>query len=271
MLHGLITNIDYRAEWEDEAEAHIAKMSASIDAVTLTQMDPLYQQNNLRSSLPLTNDFIEPTQTAISQQQSALSQLPVDGDMILDSSDIDFNAQSEPFVQGRDNQLRHRAMRDWSWSLPVPAGDTEEAPRISEETGAVILDTVAQFSSAVFRSQADACGMATSVADYIVWLQNAPQGGNGMMNNDPIYMALLGTLDTRLRELCDVSQSSNKSALQELVAALEKIAQPGGTTAMRLATLEEDLSKQVQKRAEFFRTRYTPCALLKEQQARDSS
>ncbi|KAL9477692.1 hypothetical protein ACSS6W_007533 [Trichoderma asperelloides] len=78
-----------------------------------------------------------------------------------------------------------------------------------------------------------------------------------------------GTLETRLRELCDVSQSNNKSALEELVTALEEIAPPGRTTAMRLATLEEDLSKEVQERAEFFRTRYTPCALLKEQQARD--
>ncbi|KAM0485586.1 hypothetical protein ACHAPX_001574 [Trichoderma viride] len=246
-------------------------MSASIDAVTLTQMDPLYQQHNLRSSVSLTNGFIEPTQTAMSQQQSALNQLRADGDMILDGSNIDLNAQSEPFVQGRDNQLWHGAMRNWSWSLPVPAGDTDEAARVSEETGAVILDTVAQFSSAVFRSQADACGMATSVADYIAWLRNAPQGGNGMMHKDPIYMALLGTLETRLRELCDVSHSSNKSALQELVTALEKIVPPGGTTAMGLVTLEEDLSKQEQERAEFFRTRYTPCALLKEQQARDSS
>lgn len=111
--------------------------------------------------------------------------------------------------------------------------------------------------------------MATSDANYIAWLRNAPQSGNAIMNKDPIFMGLLGTLETRLRELCDVSQSNNKSALEGLVTALEEIAPPGRTTAMRLATLEEDLSKEVQERAEFFRTRYTPCALLKEQQARD--
>ncbi|EHK39353.1 hypothetical protein TRIATDRAFT_133358 [Trichoderma atroviride IMI 206040] len=254
----------------DEAEAHIAKMSASINAVALTDMDRLHQQHSLLSSVPLTNGFIEPLQTAMSQQQSGLSQFRVDGDMMLDSSDNGFNTRSEPFIQGGDSQLWHADMRNWPWSSPVPTRDTDEAARVSEETGAAILDTVAKFSSAVFRSQADACGMATSVADYIAWLRNAPQGGNGMTNKDPIYMALLGTLETRLRELCEVSQSSNRSALRELVTSLEVIAPPGRATAIRLATIEEDLNKEVQERADFFRTRYTPCALLKEQQARDS-
>ncbi|KAH8129723.1 hypothetical protein LI328DRAFT_162876 [Trichoderma asperelloides] len=192
-------------------------MSASINVVTLTLIDPLHQQHNLFLVVPLTNGSIKPSQTATSQKQSALSQFR-------------------------------------SWSPSVPIRDTDEVVNVSEETGAAILDTVTRFSSAVFRGQADACGMATSDANYIAWLRNAPQSG---------------TLETRLRELCDVSQSNNKSALEELVTALEEIAPPGRTTAMRLATLEEDLSKEVQERAEFFRTRYTPCALLKEQQARD--
>ncbi|KAK1255531.1 hypothetical protein MKX08_009526 [Trichoderma sp. CBMAI-0020] len=207
----------------------------------------------------------------MTQQQSALSQFQVDGDIILDSSDNGFNTRSEPFIQGGDSQLWHGAIRNWPWSPPVPTRDTDKAAGVGEGTGAAIVGTVAKFSSAVFRSQADACGMATSVADYIAWLRNAPQGGNGMMSKDPIYMALLGTLETRLRELCEVSQSSNRSALRELITSLEGIAPPDRATAMRLATIEEDLDKEIQERAEFFRTRYTPCALLKEQQARDSS
>jgi hypothetical protein len=137
---------------------------------------------------------------------------------------------------------------------------------IGEETGAAILGPVTSFASAMFRGRAEASVMASVVADYISWLRKAPPGG-GVPSpaESPVYLGMLETLETRLRELCDMSRSSSNNALRELVAALEAIAPPGGAMATRLASLEGDIQKEARERAEVFRSRYNPCALLSEQ------
>ncbi|KAI1878290.1 uncharacterized protein JN550_000472 [Neoarthrinium moseri] len=136
---------------------------------------------------------------------------------------------------------------------------------INEETGAAILGPVISFSSTVLRSQAEASVMGSLIADYIAWLRKVPPGGGGSVNEGPHYVGILETLETRVRELCDSSQSKSNSALRELITALEGIAPPGGAMATRLASLDEELQDQARERAEFFRSRYNICALLTEQ------
>lgn len=137
---------------------------------------------------------------------------------------------------------------------------------IDEATGAAILEPVTKFSSAIFQTQAETLVMASVVADYIAWLRKAPPGGGiPTVTESPVYLGMLDNLETRLRELCEMSQSRSSGALKELVAALGAIAPPGGTMAERLGSLEDDLQKEAQQRAEVFRSRYNPCALLSEQ------
>lgn len=123
-----------------------------------------------------------------------------------------------------------------------------------------------KFSWAIFRTQAETMVMASVVADYIAWLRKAPPGGGiPTATESPVYLGMLDNLEIRLRELCEKCQSSTAGALRELVTDLEALAPTGGAMAARLSSLEEDLQKEVQERAEVFRSRYNPCALISEQ------
>lgn len=177
---------------------------------------------------------------------------------------------------GADNGLPLFPMDDYMNIDPTNAHfyaqDGFDPPRgIDEKTGAAILDPVSKFSSAIFRTQAETLVMASVVADYIAWLRKAPPGGGiPSAAESPVYLGMLDNLEIRLRELCEMSQSRSTDALQELVAALQALAPPGGGMAARLGSLEEDLQKEAQQRAEVFRSRYNPCALLS-QQSRNTS
>ncbi|KAK2608281.1 hypothetical protein N8I77_006900 [Diaporthe amygdali] len=142
---------------------------------------------------------------------------------------------------------------------------------INENIGAAFIEPITRFSSAVFRSQAETSVMASVVAEYIAWLRKAPPGGGiPTARESPVYLGMLETLETRLQELCDMSKSRNVEALRELVAALEAIAPAGGAMAVRLASLEDDVEKEARERAEVFRSRYNPCALLSQQSGNTS-
>lgn len=196
-----------------------------------------------RQGLPSTGPESGERSQLLANQQTAgrdndLPLFPIDGYMNIDSSNFDFYPQD---------------------GLGLQRG-------IDEETGAAILEPVTRFSSAIFRTQAETLVMASVVADYIAWLRKAPPGGGiPTAKESPVYLGMLDNLEIRLRELCEMSQSRSTDALKELVAALGAMAPPGGTMAARLGSLEEDLQKEAQERAEVFRSRYNPCALLSQQ------
>ncbi|KAJ0108706.1 hypothetical protein J7T55_011196 [Diaporthe amygdali] len=206
--------------------------------------DLVYRQQSLETSGP---DSRGPPQVITTQQAPArecdLPSFPMDDGMNIDPSDIGFYPQDGLGFQ------------------------TE----INENIGAAFLEPITRFSSAVFRSQAETSVMASVVAEYIAWLRKAPPGG-GMptARESPVYLGMLETLETRLQELCDMSKSRSVVALRELVAALEALAPAGGAMAVRLASLEDDVEKEARERAEVFRSRYNPCALLSQQSGNTS-
>lgn len=171
------------------------------------------------------------------QRQATIAPFSVSEDMNIDPGSLDFYPQNG-FGCHRD---------------------------FDEETGAAILGPVTTFSSAVLRNQSEASVMGSLVADYIAWLRKVPPGGGAPINEGPHYVSILETLETRVRELCDMSQSRTSSALQELVISLEQIAPPGGAMAARLTSLEDELQKEAHEHSEVFRSRYNICALLTEQ------
>lgn len=176
-------------------------------------------------------------------RENGFSILPIDEFMNIDSSNLDFYP--------RNMFSPHRG--------------------IDEDTGAAILEPVTKFSSAIFRTQAETLVMASVVADYIAWLRKAPPGGGiPTATESPVYLGMLDNLEIRLRELCEMSQSRSTGALQELVAALGALAPTGGAMAARLGSLEENLQREAQERAEVFRSRYNPCALLSQQSSNTS-
>lgn len=172
---------------------------------------------------------------------------------------------------GAENEMPLFPMDEYMNVDPINANfypqDGSGPPKgIDEETGTAILDPVSKFSSAIFCTQAETLVMASVVADYIAWLRKAPPGGGiPSAAESPVYLGMLDNLEIRLRELCEMSQSRSTGALKELVANLQAVVPPGGAMAAKLGTLEEDLQKEAQQRAEVFRSRYNPCALLSEQ------
>lgn len=169
------------------------------------------------------------------------------------------NSTIAPFSVSEDTNIDPMNL-----DLYAPTGfDRHRA--IDEQTGAAILGPITTFSSAVLRNQAEASVMGSLIADYIAWLRKVPSGGGTPLNEGSHYVSILDTLETRVRELCEMNQSRSSSALRELITALEEIAPQGGAIATRLASLEGELKKETQERAASFRSRYNICALLTEQ------
>lgn len=248
---------------QDEAEAYITRLKASSDGTTPTSPFSCdfntSANSNAQAAPPSTVQYheqaLQPSSSGPREasQANASQRIPGEDDefpvfSINDYMNID---ALNPVVYPQDGFGPHR--------------------ELDEDTGAAILEPVKKFSSAIFRNQAETLVMASVVADYIAWLRKAPPGG-GIPNvsESPVYLGMLDNLEIRLRELCEVSQSRSTGALRELVSDLGAIAPPGGAMASGLGSLEEDLQKEARERAEVFRSRYNPCALLSEQ-ARNNS
>lgn len=269
------------AHLKDEAEAYIVRLKASSNCTTLTSPSANYLETP-----PDTITHNQPPQ--IVHASSEVHERPfgdsINAGNILDlsnnqqrvhSSGPGSREQSQPLNDlqppERQNGLSLFTLDEYmnieSTNLGFYPQDGFCPQRgIDEETGLAILEPVTKFSSAIFRTQAETTVMASVVADYIAWLRKAPPGGGiPTATESPVYLGMLDNLEIRLRELCEKSQSSNSGALHELVTDLEALAPPGGAMAARLGSLEDDLRKEAQERAEVFRSRYNPCALLSEQ------
>lgn len=259
------------AHLKDEAEAYISRLKTPSNCTTLTS--------------PSTNDLETPPNTITHNQAPQVVHASSEGpENTLESSNNQENLhtsgpglrdQSQSMVDlqppERENELPlfplDQYMNIDSTNLDFYPQDGFAPQRgIDEETCLAILEPVTKFSSAISRTQAETMVMASVVADYIAWLRKAPPGGGiPTATESPVYLGMLDNLESRLRELCEKSQSSNSGALHELVTDLEALAPPGGAMAARLGSLEEDLQKEARERAEVFRLRYNPCALLSEQ------
>lgn len=243
---------------QDEAEAYITRLKASSDDTTHTS--------------PFSCDF---NTSANTNPQAALPSTVQYHEQARQPSNSGSREPSQPSTNqqtpGGDNELPFFSINEY---MNIDALDSTVYSQdgfglrreLDEATGAAILEPVKRFSSAIFRNQAETLVMASVVADYIAWLRKAPPGG-GIPNvsESPVYLGMLDNLEIRLRELCEMSQSRSTEALRELVSDLGAIAPPGGAMASGLGRLEEDLQKEARERAEVFRSRYNPCALLSEQ------
>lgn len=248
---------------QDEAEAHIAQLKASSDGTIHTSpfsCDINSSANsNLQAARPSTVQYHEQARQLSNSGSRELSQ-----------------ASANQQTPGGDNELPLFSINDYmniDALNPVvyPQDGFSPQRELNEDTDAAIFEPVKKFSSAIFRNQAETLVMASVVADYIAWLRKAPPGG-GIPNvsESPVYLGMLDNLEIRLRELCEMSQSRSTGALRELVSDLGAIAPPGGAMASGLGSLEEDLQKEARERAELFRSRYNPCALLSEQARKNS-
>lgn len=243
---------------QDEAEAYITRLKTSSDGTNHTSPFSCYfntsANSNAQAALPST---VHDHEQAVLPSNSG--------------SREGSQANANQRTPGFDNELPVFSINDY---MNIDALNAEVYPQdgfgpqrsLDEGTGAAILEPIKKFSSAIFRNQAETLVMASVVADYIAWLRKAPPGG-GIPNvsESPVYLGMLDNLEIRLRELCEMSQSNSTGALRELVSDLGAIAPPGGAMASGLGSLEKDLQKEAQERAEVFRSRYNPCALLSEQ------
>lgn len=133
-----------------------------------------------------------------------------------------------------------------------PQDGLDPHSNISEEIEAAMLGTVAKVPSAVLRSQAGSSVMGSLIVHYIAWLSNVPLSGGGSVNQSLHYVGILEMLEIQVREICDTNQSRSRSALKNLVAALQAVPPPGGVTAAGLENLEDEIKKEAAEGAEFF-------------------
>lgn len=277
----MLTNSLMLGHLQDEAEAYIVRLKTSSDCTTLTSPSAhdletppnVIADNQLQQVGHVSSDVREgPASNSVNAGNTLDLSYNQQG---LHTSGPGSREQSQPLASlqnpGGENGLSLFPMDEY---MNIDSSNLDFYPRnafgsqrgLDEETGAAILEPVTKFSSAIFRTQAETLVMASVVADYIAWLRKAPPGGGiPTVTESPVYLGMLDNLEIRLRELCEMSQSRSTGALQELVAALGALAPPDGAMAARLGSLEEDLQKEAQERAEVFRSRYNPCALLSQQ------
>lgn len=147
--------------------------------------------------------------------------------------------------------------------IAMPTATATATARVAGVATAII-SPFEDFSSAVFRRQAEISGIACAVAEHISWMRKVPSGGSPL-NSSLWYMEMLENIETRIRELQEIAQTDNKREFQEMVAVLQELAPPDSAAAIRLGSLEEELQSQAREMSHFFQTRYNAYILLSEQ------
>ncbi|RYP73827.1 hypothetical protein DL771_003405 [Monosporascus sp. 5C6A] len=247
----------------------------------LGHQDLIYQQVNMQLADSLRNKSLEPLQTTASQKATAAvtgsndaAQFRVGEGMTFDKSSMGFYPQMGlPYQRKSHDQgqgsIGHARRGSTSSSRNAPA--SPESTRnavvigsISEDAGAAILDPLLAFCSSVVRRQCEMSGVASAVADYVAWIRNIPQSGASPATSS-VYKTMLENIEIRVRELIEIAEAGHPPSFREMLVALERSAPPGGSMASRLASLEEELQRQVHDHSHFFQTRYDACRRLAEQ------
>ncbi|KAJ5629028.1 hypothetical protein N7490_011256 [Penicillium lividum] len=152
-----------------------------------------------------------------------------------------------------------------SSSLPapvpvVPRGATRSDSNISEGVAAHVAD----FSLAIFNTQAEINGIALAVADYIAWMRKIPAGMTPP-NTTLVFPNSLETVEERLREIGEMAQTKPRAAFQEMMGGIQRLEPAGAPVYSSLSGLEEKFEKQSADVAKAFSMRYNACALMSEQ------
>ncbi|KAJ5626421.1 hypothetical protein N7528_003848 [Penicillium herquei] len=123
---------------------------------------------------------------------------------------------------------------------------------------------LANFSTAVFRTQAEIAGMSSAVAAYIAWMRKVPAGMTPP-NTTLVYPNLLETIEERVREMGEIAEAKPRAAFREMMEGIQKLGPAGAPFYDTLGGLQEKLDKQSADMAKLFSMRYNACALMSEQ------
>ncbi|KAI5867266.1 hypothetical protein GGS23DRAFT_168400 [Durotheca rogersii] len=280
--NNMSTPYSYGSDWSGNSEFStlVSSSVATPSIVPLGGISPstnqpghpdLLYQSSLQAAGMLSNEFMEASQ-GVNQHKmdgrKGSAQFRVDERVTFDNANMDFYSkrghpsQQDSSDHGQESiYTRNLSSGRTTIPSPTPSRDPAAMGKVSEETGAVILNTLAAFSSAMFRTQCEAAGMASVVADYIAWIRAVPTNSSPL-NSSEVIRSMLENIEIRLRELGELAQQKHHGELRELLTALEGVAPPGGSMAARLSSLEEDLQRQSLELSQFFKTRYDPCTAL---------
>jgi hypothetical protein len=244
-----------------------------------------YKPHNPTSPGPLNNDFLDSLQPGTSPRTSGERNGSIhigrdEEGVNHANSDVDFstNMGFPSFQTGSHN---HNGQ--WYVDLTaVPASDGSiDAPsssstlhdptvtaiqgaKASEDISEALATNLAEFSSAVFHSQAEIAGMSLAVAEYIAWMRKVPAGITPP-NTSLVYVNVLEAVEGRLREIREIAQTKPHAAFREMVAALQGLGSAGSSVCNSLGDLEGEFQRRSADVASYFQTRYNACALLSEQ------
>ncbi|KAL3470868.1 hypothetical protein BJX99DRAFT_238550 [Aspergillus californicus] len=141
--------------------------------------------------------------------------------------------------------------------ISAPRGIPTSDSNISEG----VATQLAEFSSAVFHSQAEIAGIASAVAEYIAWMRKVP-AGTSPSNPNMVFSNVLDSVEDRLREMGEIAQNKPRAAFREMVAGIRRFGPASAPIYNSLGGLEEQFDKQSAEMADFFSTRYNACAVL---------
>ncbi|KAJ5903537.1 hypothetical protein N7504_005920 [Penicillium tannophilum] len=150
-----------------------------------------------------------------------------------------------------------------SFPAPLPVAPREK-PCSDSTISEGVAAHLAEFSSAVFKTQAEIAGIASAVAEYIAWMRKVPAGSTPP-NTTLIYSNSLETIEGRLREMGEMAQTKPRAAFREMVRGIQMLGPAGAPVYSSLDGIEEKFEKQSADVAKFFSTRYNACALMSEQ------
>ncbi|KAG8164105.1 hypothetical protein KVR01_006023 [Diaporthe batatas] len=142
--------------------------------------------------------------------------------------------------------------------------DTPQTEKTAEEIAGPILNHISVFSTAVFRHQAEICGIAGVLSEYVAWLRRSPPGVSPSGANS-VYSNVLETIEARLRELREIAESRHVGSFHDLAVGVRELVPAGSTHSHAIGDLERDLQKQAADLSHFFKTRYNACSMLSEQ------
>ncbi|KAJ6024737.1 hypothetical protein N7540_005534 [Penicillium herquei] len=152
-----------------------------------------------------------------------------------------------------------------SSSIPVPVLIASQGtPYRDDDISDGIAAQLADFSSAVFHTQAEIAGMSSAIAAYIAWMRKVPAGMTPP-NTTLVFSNLLETIEERLREMGEMAQTKPRAAFREMTRGIQRLGPAGSPVYDSLNGLEQKLDKQSADLEKFFSMRYNACALMSDQ------
>lgn len=173
------------------------------------------------------------------------------------------DASSEPFFIRGAKMPSLREIRALN-SVPTLSSTSSFQTQQQEmrSSSQQLLAHVQNFSTAIFITQTQIAGVSSAVAEYLAWLRQ-----NSTLPKVPTdSLAVLETLETRVREVHEMAEEKHWVAWKQLVEQLHGI--DGGSCSEALGEMEAVMRQRTAEAAQDFHDNYDVGKTVQEQMIR---